>query len=162
MINRTTCWMLIALLLSAVPATAGGNTGTVTKVLGGDVVRIGGSFVARLTGVAAPDTSDALGKEVFAFTKKELEGKLVKLFTWTTDNTAAGIVHDSEGRAFIQIYYGEDFATSFNELLLEKGFVKVDDTYIPEELAERYRELEKKARERGLGIWASKERKSEN
>jgi len=157
MTQRTTRWMLIALLLLAAPATAGGNTGTVTKVLSGDIVRIGDSFVVRLTGVAAPDTNDALGEEVFAFTKNELEGRLVKLFTWTTDNTAAGIVRNDEGRAFIQIQYGKEFATNFNEFLLEKGFARVDEEFLPEELAERYRELEKTARKKGLGIWKRKE-----
>lgn len=157
MTKRTACWTLIALLLLTVPAVAGGNTGTVTKVLGGDLVRFGDSFVARLTGITAPDTSDALGEKVFTFTKKELEGKLVKLFTWTTDNTAAGIVRNDEERAFIQIYYGKEFAISFNELLLEKGFARVDEEYLPEDLAERYHRLEKKAREKGLGIWGNKE-----
>ena len=153
MTQRITRWMLVAVILLAMPAAGGGNTGTVTKVLGSDLVRIGDSFVARLTGVAAPDTTDELGGKVFSFTKEELEGTLVKLFTWTTDNTAAGIVRDGEGRAFIQIYFGEDFSISFNELLLEKGFARVDEEYLPEELAERYRELEKKAREKGVGIW---------
>jgi len=153
MINRATYLILIALLLLAAPAGAGGNTGTVTEVMSGDLVRIGDSFVARLTGIATPDTSETLGREVFAFTKKELEGKLVKLFTWTTDNTAAGIVRDGEGTAFVQIYYGEDFSISFNELLLEKGYARVDGERLPEELADRYRELEKKARETCLGIW---------
>ena len=147
----------VALLLLAAPAAGGGNTGTVTKVLEGDLVRIGDSFVTRLTGVAAPDTNDALGAEVLAFTRKELEGKLVKLFTWTTDNTAAGIVRDAEGHASIQIQYGEEFAVSFNELLLEKGFARVDEERLPEDLAKRYRELEKAARAKGLGIWKKTE-----
>ncbi len=157
MTKKSILWIFVALLLLAAPAAAGGNTGTVTKVLGGDLVRIGDSFVARLTGVAAPDTNDALGGKVFAFTKRELEGKLVKLFTWTTDNTAAGIVRNDEGRAFIQIQYGKEFAVNFNELLLEKGFARVDEEFLPEELAERYRELEKTARENGLGIWKKTE-----
>jgi endonuclease YncB( thermonuclease family) len=157
MITRITLWALGALLLLAVPATAGGNTGTVTKVMGGDLVRIGDSFVAHLTGVTAPDTSDAFGEEVFAFTRGALEGKLVKLFTWTTDNTAAGIVYNGEGRAFIQIYYGKDFAVSFNELLIEKGFARIDEDHLPGELADRYRGLEEQAREKGLGIWKKPE-----
>ncbi len=157
MTKKSILWIFVALLLLVAPAAGGGNTGTVTKVLGGDLVRIGDSVVARLTGVAAPDANDALGGKVFAFTKRELEGKLVKLFTWTTDNTAAGIVRNDEGRAFIQIQYGKEFAVNFNELLLEKGFARVDEEFLPEELAERYRELEKTARENGLGIWKKTE-----
>jgi endonuclease YncB( thermonuclease family) len=157
MTKKSVILIFIGLLLLAAPATAGGNTGTVTKVLEGDLVCIGDSFVVRFTGVAAPGAGDALGAEVFAFTKKELEGKLVKLFTWTTDNTAAGIVLDDEGHASIQILYGKEFSISFNELLLEKGFARVEEERLPDDLAERYRELEKAAREQGLGIWGNKE-----
>lgn len=151
---RAAIWISIVLMLS-IPAQAGGNTGTVTEVLEGDLVRFGDSFVAHFTGISAPSKDETLGKDVFEFTKQELEGKLVKLFTWTTDNTAAGIVRDEEGRAFVQIYYGEDLSISFNELLLEKGFARVDAKHLPEDLKERYLELEGKAREKGRGIWGS-------
>jgi micrococcal nuclease len=155
--NRNVRWMFIALLVLVIPAPTLGNTGTITKVLGGDIVQIGDSFVARLTGIAAPPKSEVLGYKIYDFTKRELEGKLVKLFTWTTDNTAAGIVRDENGHAFVQIYYGKEMGESFNELLLKKGFAKVDEKCLPEDLKERYLELEKEAREKGLGIWGNKE-----
>ena len=155
--TRLARWISISALLLTVPALAGGNTGTVTEVLDSDLIRIGDSFVVHFTGITAPAKSVKPGGEIYEFVKGELEGELVKLFTWTTDNTAAGIVRDEEDRAFVQIYYGEDLSTSFNELLLEKGFARVDDEHLPEELAERYRKLERKAREEGLGIWKAKE-----
>ncbi len=43
--------------------------------------------------------------------------------------------------------------TSLNEVLLEKGYARVDKEYLPDEL-KYYLELEKEAREKGLGIWA--------
>lgn len=153
---------VVTVLLLATPILAGGNTGTVAEVLEGDLVRFGDSFVVHFTGITAPSRNEVLGEDVFEFTKQELEGKLVKLFTWTTDNTAAGIVYNDEGRAFVQVYYGEDLSVSFNELLLEKGYAKVDEKRLPEELAERYFELEQKAREKGLGIWGAKEQPEKN
>lgn len=136
---------------AAVPAL--GNTGTVEEVLSGDLVRIGESFVARLTGIKAPPRNEIMGYQIYDFTKREIEGKKIKLFTWTTDNTAAGIVRDEEDNAFVQIYYGKGMNTSFNELLLKKGYARVDREYLPDEL-KYYLELEKEAREKGLGIWA--------
>ena len=143
--------MASLLLYAAGPAL--GNTGTVDEVLGGDIVRIGESFVARLTGIKAPPRSEIMGYKIYDFTKRELEGKVVKLFTWTTDNTAAGIVRDENDYPFVQIYYGKGLETSINELLLKKGFARVDREYLPDDL-KHYLELEKEAREKGLGIWA--------
>ena len=151
--NRKARMMFIVLLMFIIPASVFGNTLVITKVLDSDLVRIGDSFVARLTGITAPPKSEDLGKEIFEFTKSELEGKLVKIFTWTTDNTAAGIVRDGEGRAFVQIYYGKGLSISFNELLLKKSYARVDRERLPEDLKKRYLELEEKAREKGPGVW---------
>jgi endonuclease YncB( thermonuclease family) len=142
-------------LAACVSGPALGNTGTVEEVLSGDVVRIGDSFIARLTGIKVPPRNEIMGFRIYDFTKREIEGKRVKLFTWTTDNTAAGIVYDSDGHAFVQIYYGKGMETSFNELLLKKGYARVDEDRLPEDLR-HYLELEKEAREKGLGIWADK------
>lgn len=149
---RRKSWLLAALL--AFSLSAGANVVTVKKVLGADLVQIGDTFVARLTGIKAPEKDEPLGPEVFAFTRKELEGKTVKLFTWTTDNTAAGIVYDDKGHAFVQILYGNKLDVSFNEVLLKKGYARVDPKVLPDDL-KHYRELEKEAREKGLGIWKS-------
>ena len=142
-----------ALLLIAV--SAGANVVTITKVLGADLIQIGDTFIARLTGIRALAGDEPLGPEVYAFTKRELEGKTVKLFTWTTDNTAAGIIYDDKGRAFAQVFYGKDRTVSFNEVLLKKGFARVDPKVLPDDL-KHYLDLEKEAREKGLGIWKSR------
>ena len=133
--------------------TAESNTGTVTKVKNGDIVVIGDNFEARLTGIKAPGAYESeLGYQIYDFTKRELEGKLIKLFTWTRDNTAAGIVHDEDGHPFVQIYCGKNLETSFNELMLKKGYARVDPDYLPDDL-KHYLDLEKEARDNGLGIW---------
>ena len=141
------------ILLLAIGASdqARGNTRTIDEVLSGDLVRIGDSFIARLTGIEAPPRNEVMGYKIYDFTKREIEGKKVKLFTWTTDNTAAGIVRDGDGHAFVQIYYGKGLGTNFNELLLKKGYARVDKEFLPNDL-KHYLELEKK---REIRAWAS-------
>jgi len=146
--------LLTAIVLAAV-MTAAANTGLVKKVLGGDLVQFGKTFVARLTGIRAPGPDEPLGREVYDFTKKELEGKTVVLITWTTDNTAAGIVYDEDGRPRVQIFYGNGFAMSFNEVMLKKGYARVDPKYLPADL-KHYLDLEREAKEKGLGIWKAR------
>ena len=144
---------IVALLVALAPDPVYSNTGTVEEVLGGDLVRIGDSFIARFTGITVPPRNEIMGYKIYDFTKRELEGKVVKLFTWTTDNTVAGIVRDKNDHAFVQIHYGKGMETSINELLLKKGYARVDGEHLPDEL-KYYLELEKEAREKGLGIWA--------
>jgi endonuclease YncB( thermonuclease family) len=76
----------------------------------------------------------------------------VKLFTWTTDNTAKGIVRDDDGYPFVEIEYRKEGWVSFNEILLKKDYARVDREHLPENL-KHYLDLEKEAREKGLGIW---------
>jgi len=141
----------------AVAVTAFANIGVVTKVLDGDLVQFGDSFRARLTGIRAPLRNEPLGYEIYDFTKRQLEGRTVRLVTWTTDNTAAGIVYDEDGYARVQIFYGrlsgeKGGGVSFNEVMLKKGYARVDPKYLPDEL-KHYRDLEKEAQAKGLGIW---------
>ena len=152
MLAKRKIMMMVALLI-IIPATAVANNLTVTKVVSGDVVQFG-DFTARLTGIKALPKEHNLGLGIYNYTKSELEGKIVKVFTWTTDNTAAGIVYDEEGRAFVQLYYGKDMDKSSNEHLLEKGYAEVDEAYIPDDLKERYYEIQKKARAKQIGIWS--------
>jgi endonuclease YncB( thermonuclease family) len=142
----------VVLLIFLTPIYALSNTGIVKKVLSGDLVQIGDTFVARLTGIKAPPRDEVLGYKIYDFTKRELEGKTVKIFTWTTDDTAAGIVHDKNGYPFVEIEYWKGESLSFNEVLLKKGYARVDQKHLPENL-KHYIDLEKEARENGLGIW---------
>jgi hypothetical protein len=147
--------LVMAIILIAGPALA--NTGVVEEVIDGGTIRFGESFVARLTGLAVPDTMTSIGRMICSFTRQEVEGKLVRLFTWTKDNTAAGIVHDENNLPFVQIFYKEEMSTSFNEVLLKKGYARVVKKYLPDDL-EHYLDLEREARIQELGIWAGKGR----
>jgi len=146
---RKSISVIFVLLL---PILVMANTGVVKKVLSGDLVQIGDTFVARFTGIKSPPMDDTLGYKIYDFTKRELEGKTVKLFTWTTDNTARGIVRDENGHPFVEIEYWKGEYVSFNEILLKKGFAQVDREYLPEHLM-HYLDLEKEAKKEGLGIW---------
>jgi len=151
--SKPTLIIFAAVLLAVfISDTACSNTGTIDEVLSGDLVRIGDSFIARLTGIKAPPRNEIMGYRIYDFTKREIEGKKVKFFTWTTDNTAAGIVREDD-HAFVQIYYGKGMETSFNEVLLKKSYARVDKEFLPDDL-KHYLEIEKEAREKGLGIWA--------
>ena len=144
--------LVLLLITLSFPFSAFGNTGIIKKVLSGDRVQIGETFVARLTGIMAPPRDEKLGYSIYDFTKRTLEGKTVKFFTWTKDNTANGIVRDENGFPFVEIKYGEDESLSFNEVLLKKGYARVDQKYLPENL-KHYLDLAKEAKEKGLGIW---------
>jgi len=156
MFRKSPGFIFVLLLAAGVSGPVLGNTGTVDEVLSGDLVRIGDSFIARLVGIKAPPRNEIMGYQIYDFTKREIEGKKIKLFTWTTDNTAAGIVYDGDGCAFVQIYYGKGRETSLNEVLLRKGYARVDMEHLPDDL-KHYLEIEKEAREKGLGIWADRE-----
>ena len=127
------------------------------EAIDGGTIRIGESFVAGFTGLAVPDTTTSIGRMIRNFTKAELEGQLVKFFTWTTDNTAAGIVRDENTLPFVQIYYGKKISTSFNEVLLKMGYARVGKKYLPNDL-KHYLDLEGTVRKDELGIWAGKGR----
>jgi len=144
--------MLVILILLSFQTSAVCNTGVIKKVLSGDLVQIGETFVARLTGITVPPCDETLGYKIYDFTKRELEGKTVKIFTWTTDNSAAGIVYDENGYPFVEIKFLKGKSLSFNEILLKKGYARVDQKHLPENL-KHYLDLEKEAREKGLGIW---------
>jgi endonuclease YncB( thermonuclease family) len=152
MLRTKNNFILMVLIILSLSISAVCNTGVVKKVLSGDLVQIGDTFVARLTGITAPPRDETLGYKIYDFTKRELEGKTVKIFTWTTDNTAAGIVYDENGYPFVEIEFLEGESLSFNEILLKKGYARVDKNYLPEHL-QHYLDLEKEAREKGLGIW---------
>lgn len=153
--KKTKAWLVVLAGLLAIAVFAPGNVRRIDEVLSGDLVRIGDTFLARLTGIKAPGRGEPLGSEVYNFTKRELEGQTVKLFTWTTDNTAAGIVYDEDGYARVQIFTGDGMSVSFNETLLKKGYARVNPKFLPDEL-NHYYDLEKDARDKGLGIWKTR------
>lgn len=149
--------MIVAFIILSAVVGAWANTRVIDKVENSDLITFKGGFTVKLTGITAPDKSTKLGYEVYDFTKRTLEGRTVKLFTYTTDNTATGIVRDKDGYAYAQIVFGkgevsQDWDINFNELLLKKGYARVNEKMLPEEL-NYFKDIEKKAREEKVGMW---------
>ena len=141
-------------LLSILTSPAAANTLIVAEVHAGDLVKFEGGFKVHLTGIAVPGSSTQIGWKAFNFTKRRLEGKLVAVYTWTTDNTAAGIVLGDDGLAFAKIVYGNGVFTDIAAELLEHGLARVDPDRLPEGY-DHYREIKSQARDQKLGIWAN-------
>lgn len=152
MLKKKIKLFFIILFTLSVPIFILCNTVIIKKVLSGDIIQLNETFTARLTGIKAPPRNETFGYKIYDFTKRELEGKLVKISTWTTDNTRAGIVYDKNGYAFVEILYGKDSSLCFNEVLLRKGYARVDHEFLPDNL-QHYTDLEREAREKKLGIW---------
>ena len=125
----------------------------------GDFIEFEGGFKAKLTGIKVPDKTTKIGYKAFKFAKNKLQGRKVKVFTYTKNNMASGIVYDEEGYPFVMIVYGrgknsKKWKIVFNELLLKKGYAEVNDNYLPDEF-KYFHDIENKARRRKLGIWKS-------
>jgi endonuclease YncB( thermonuclease family) len=144
---------LVALvLILAGPAAA--HTLVVAEVHAGDLVEFEGGFTVHLTGIVVPGRTTQIGRLAFDFTKRRLEGKRVAVFTWTTDNTAAGIVFGEDGLASAKISYGKGLSIDIAEELLERGLARVDPDRLPEGY-DRYLEIERQAKDQKMGIWAN-------
>jgi endonuclease YncB( thermonuclease family) len=150
---------LVAFVLMPAGPTAA-NTLVVAEVHAGDLVEIEGGFTVHLTGIVVPGRTTRIGLQAFDFTKRRLEGKRFAVFTWTTDNTAAGIVLGEDGRASAKIDYGNGLSndkgasTDIAAELLEHGFARVDPDRLPAGY-DHYLEIEHQARNRKVGIWAN-------
>jgi len=141
-------------LLSITPSPAAANTLIVAEVHAGDLVEFEGGFKVHLTGIVVPGCTSQIGWKAFDFTKRHLEGKRVAVYTWTTDNTAAGIVFGEEGLAFAKISYGRSLSIDIAVELLERGLARTDSDHLPEGFG-HYLEIERQAKDQKLGIWAN-------
>ena len=148
----------IALALLALSTAGQANVLQVDDVrAGGIIVFEKNGFTARLTGLVVPGLEHRLGLEIWDFIKREIHGQRVRVFTWTTNNTAAGIVYDEAGFPFVTIEYGaigheKGTVKNLNEILLQKGYARVDEKQLPED-RQHYHDLQKQAQASQVGIW---------
>lgn len=142
---------IVAFLMCALPVLP--NTLTVTRVEAGDVIVLGDGWKTRVAGILVPGPKDPVGYRAFDFTKRHAEGAVVKVVTWTVDNTAAGIVRDEQGLPRATILFGLGWAHDLAERLLAEGLARVDLTMLPEN-CRHYLEIEAEAKGRGVGLWA--------
>ncbi|WP_316503131.1 thermonuclease family protein [Paenibacillus sp. CGMCC 1.18879] len=100
----------------------------------------------RLILIDTPEMSpeEPFGPEASTFTRKLLQGKQVTLEFDQSER-------DRYGRLLAYAYIGEEMV---NELLLEKGLARVAVFPPDVKYEERFRDVERKARAAGIGIWS--------
>ncbi len=148
--GRGTAWgglAVLALLLAAPPAVAQ----LVERVVDGDTIVVRGVGRVRLIGVDTPETVDPrrpvefFGREASAFTKRLLEGRRVRLEYDRERN-------DRFGRTLAYVYLRD--GTFANAEIVRRGYGHAY-TRLPFRHLERFRRLEREAREAGRGLWGA-------
>lgn len=126
---------------------------TVVRVVDGDTLKAtvdGKEETVRLILVDTPETVhpskpvQPFGPEASEFAKKTLEGKEVELELDVSER-------DQYGRILAYVWIGDKM---FNEMLLEKGLARVSVFPPDVKYVDRFREIESKARQKGIGIWS--------
>lgn len=127
----------------------------VVKVTDGDTIKVsvnGKEENVRFLLVDTPEThhpklgEQPFGKEASAFTTELLTGKTVEL----EQDVSPG--PDKYGRMLYYIYVD---GKSVQEMLLEKGLARVAYIYVPNvKYVDKYREIQEKAQQAGVGIWS--------
>ena len=136
----------LALLLAAPPSEAQ----LVERVIDGDTVVVRGVGRVRLIGVDTPETVDPrrpvefFGRQASAFTKRLLEGQRVRL-EYDRERT------DRYGRTLAYVYLRD--GTFANAEIVRRGYGHAY-TRFPFRHLDRFRRLEREAREAGRGLWA--------
>ncbi|MCG7410019.1 thermonuclease family protein [Paenibacillus sp. ACRRX] len=123
---------------------------TVQRVVDGDTFVTKSGHKVRLIGVNTPETHGKVqyyGKEASQFTKEQLTGKQVYLFS-DTGNT------DKYGRLLRYVFI-HNHSQMFNETLVTEGYANA--MTIPPNVmyAEHFVQLERKARKHKKGLWGS-------
>ena len=149
--NLKTSTLITTSLLFAT-GLAYANTLTVAHVHAGAIIEFEGGWKTHLAGITVPDPTTGIGYKAYDFAKRQLEGKVVAVFTCTTDNTSAGIVYGEDGLPFAKIMFGKAMATDIAAILLEKGYAGVDEN-CPTENFDAYKEIEREARRQQAGMW---------
>jgi endonuclease YncB( thermonuclease family) len=142
----------IALLL-ALTTTSFANQRTIAKVHAGNLVELEGGWQSWLVGITTPALDTPAGQKALEFTRSQVLGKRVTFSTWTTDNTAAGIVKDESGIAYCTVEFGTP-RVDIGAMLIEKGLATVDKEHLPD-YAMHYVGLQKKAMAEQVGIWSA-------
>ena len=131
----------------ALPAAA--RTDTVTRVVDGDTVELGGAGKARLIGVDTPEVYggvECYGREASAYAKRELDGRRVRYAVGREER-------DRYGRLLVYLWL-ED-GRSFNALLVGRGYAEPLTIPPNDDHAQTFLRLSREARRRAVGLWSS-------
>ena len=137
----------VALVLVVLPARAQ----FVERVVDGDTIVVQGVGRVRLIGVDTPETVDPrrpvelFGREASAFTKRLLEGQRVRL-EYDRERT------DRYGRTLAYVYLPD--GTLANAEIIRLGYGHAY-TRFPFRHLDRFRRLEREARDGGRGLWGA-------
>lgn len=158
---RPTLLLLAAAALVACdvqPAGVGGSPpreGRVTHVTDGDTIRIGEERI-RLIGVDTPETRrpgtpvQCFGRQATAFTTRFVLGRRVRLELDAEHR-------DRYGRLLAYVRRSDDGAF-LNAALVERGYAQVLTVPPNVRHAARFLTLQRRARQRGSGLWSGCER----
>jgi len=125
----------------------------VVRVVDGDTFEAiidGREETVRLILVDTPETVhpskpvEPFGPEASQYAKETLEGKDVRLELDVSER-------DQYGRVLAYVWIGDRM---FNEMLLEKGLARVAVFPPDVKYVDRFREIEKEAKRKGIGIWS--------
>ena len=130
----------------------------VAKVIDGDTIKLGNGEVVRYIGIDTPETNhprkgkECGGEEAKAENKKLVEGKMVRLEKDVSET-------DRYGRLLRYVFVGDLFV---NEYLVRQGYAQAR-SYPPDvKYQEIFRQAEKEAREKKMGLWGSACQPSKN
>lgn len=123
----------------------------VIKIIDGDTIQIEGGEKVRYIGIDTPETVDprkpvgCFGEEASKKNKELVEGKIIKMEKDISET-------DRYGRLLRYVWIRDIFV---NDYLIRQGFATAA-TFPPDVKYEKqFREAEKEAREKGLGLWSS-------
>ena len=132
------------------------NFGRVKRVVDGDTLQLESGERVRLIGVNTPETKhpkkqvEYFGKEASAFTKRMVEGKLVRL---EYDALAGGRDQKDRYKRTLAYVFLED-GMHLNEEIIKQGYGFAVSTRPPFLYQDGFRRLEREARENRRGLWA--------
>ncbi|MGI9081335.1 MAG: thermonuclease family protein [Thermoleophilaceae bacterium] len=130
---------------------SGAREATVVRVVDGDTVELGGGLgKSRLIGIDTPEVYggvECYGREASAYAKRQLDGRRVR-YTVGRDE------RDRYGRLLVYLWL-ED-GRSFNALLVSRGYAQPLTIPPNDDYASAFVRLSRRARERAVGLWASR------
>jgi micrococcal nuclease len=160
-------WSLPGLVLVALlaaffnppdPGVISGEFEHVQRVVDGDTLVLGTGERVRLIGVNTPETKhpqkpvEVFGKEASAFTKRMVEGKLVRLeYDPVASRRSDGKDRYSRTLAYVFLQDG----THLNAEIIRQGYGFAVSGSPPLKYQEEFRQLEREAGEQRRGLWAS-------
>ena len=116
----------------------------------GDTVELSGVGKARLIGIDTPEVyggAECFGREASAYAKRQLDGERVSYTVGRKES-------DRYGRVLVYLWLAD--GRSFNALLVSRGYAQPLTIPPNDDYAALFVRLARRARERGVGLWAER------